>query len=65
MCSSDLVADDCGETVEQRGLEVDIVVQHDAILEYDAIGLNRIILLSLCLSMIFSENRCPLFRIMP
>jgi len=26
--------------------------------------LNRVTLLSLCLSMIFSENRCPLFRIM-
>jgi len=26
--------------------------------------LNRIMLLSLCLSMIFSENRYPLFRIM-
>jgi len=33
-------------------------------LEHDAIGLNRIMLLSLCLSMIFSENRYPLFRIM-
>jgi hypothetical protein len=33
-------------------------------LEHDAIGLNRVILLSRCLSMIFSENRCPLFRIM-
>jgi hypothetical protein len=32
--------------------------------ERDAIGLNRITLLSLCLGMIFSENRCPLFRIM-
>jgi len=33
-------------------------------LEHDAIGLNRIMLSSLCLSMIFSENRYPLFRIM-
>jgi len=33
-------------------------------LERYAIGLNRIALLSLCLSMIFSESRCPLFRIM-
>jgi methyl-accepting chemotaxis protein len=33
-------------------------------LEHDAIKLNRIMLSSLCLSMIFSENRFPLFRIM-
>jgi len=41
----------------------DLPIRTD-ILERDAIGLNRITLLSLCLSMIFSENRCPLFRIM-
>jgi hypothetical protein len=40
----------------------DLPIRTD-ILERDAIGLNRITLLSL-LSMIFSENRCPLFRIM-
>jgi hypothetical protein len=33
-------------------------------LDHDAIKLNRIMISSLCLSMIFSENRFPLFRIM-
>ena len=33
-------------------------------LEHDAIGLNRLRLLTFCLGMIFSENRYPLFRIM-
>jgi hypothetical protein len=37
---------------------------HGAQLEHDAIMRNRIMLQSLCLSMIFSENRFPLFRIM-
>jgi len=32
--------------------------------DHDAIKWNRIMILSLCLSMIFSENRFPLFRIM-
>jgi hypothetical protein len=32
--------------------------------DHDAIKWNRILILSLCLSMIFSENRFPLFRIM-
>jgi hypothetical protein len=32
--------------------------------DHDAIQLNRIMISSLCLSMIFSENRFPLFRIM-
>jgi hypothetical protein len=33
-------------------------------LDHDAIKWNRIMISSLCLSMIFSENRFPLFRIM-
>ena len=33
-------------------------------LDHDPIKLNRIMISSLCLSMIFSENRFPLFRIM-
>jgi hypothetical protein len=33
-------------------------------LDHDAIKKNRIMILSLYLSMIFSENRFPLFRIM-
>jgi hypothetical protein len=33
-------------------------------LDHDAIRWNRIMISSLCLSMIFSENRFPLFRIM-
>src|SRR5260370_17015436 len=33
-------------------------------LDHDPIRLNRIMISFLCLSMIFSENRCPLFRIM-
>jgi hypothetical protein len=33
-------------------------------LNHDAIRWNRIMISSLCLSMIFSENRLPLFRIM-
>jgi len=33
-------------------------------LEHDVIGLHRHHALALCLSMIFSENRFPLFRIM-
>jgi hypothetical protein len=33
-------------------------------LDHDAITQNRIVISSLCLSMIFSENRFPLFRIM-
>jgi hypothetical protein len=33
-------------------------------LDHDAIERNRINISSLCLSMIFSENRFPLFRIM-
>ena len=33
-------------------------------LKRDEIGLNRHRALALCLSMIFSENRCTLFRIM-
>jgi hypothetical protein len=32
--------------------------------DHDPIKLNRITISSLCLSMIFSENRLPLFRIM-
>ena len=32
--------------------------------DHDPIRLNRIMVLSLCLSMISSENRFPLFRIM-
>jgi hypothetical protein len=32
--------------------------------DHDPIRLNRIMISSLCLSMIFSENRLPLFRIM-
>jgi hypothetical protein len=32
--------------------------------DHDAIKRNRIMISSLCLSMIFSENRFPLFRIM-
>ncbi len=35
-----------------------------ALLDHDPIRLNRIMISSLCLSMIFSENRFPLFRIM-
>jgi len=34
------------------------------VLDHDPISLNRIMISSLCLSMIFSENRYPLFRIM-
>jgi hypothetical protein len=34
------------------------------VLDHDAIKRNRIMISSLCLSMIFSENRFPLFRIM-
>jgi hypothetical protein len=33
-------------------------------LDHDPIKQNRIMISSLCLSMIFSENRFPLFRIM-
>jgi len=33
-------------------------------LDHGAIKWNRIIISSLCLSMIFSESRFPLFRIM-
>ncbi len=33
-------------------------------LDHDLIRLNRIMISSPCLSMIFSENRFPLFRIM-
>jgi hypothetical protein len=33
-------------------------------LDHDAIKWNRIMISSLCLSMIFSESRFPLFRIM-
>ena len=33
-------------------------------LDHDPIRWNRIMISSLCLSMIFSENRFPLFRIM-
>jgi hypothetical protein len=33
-------------------------------LDHNPIGLNRIMISFLCLSMIFSENRFPLFRIM-
>jgi hypothetical protein len=33
-------------------------------LDHDAIKWNRTMISSLCLSMIFSENRFPLFRIM-
>ena len=33
-------------------------------LERDDFSSNRHLALSFCLSMIFSENRCPLFRIM-
>jgi hypothetical protein len=33
-------------------------------LDHDAIKPNRIMISSLCLRMIFSENRFPLFRIM-
>jgi hypothetical protein len=36
----------------------------DDTLDHDAIKWNRIMISSLCLSMIFSENRFPLFRIM-
>jgi hypothetical protein len=35
-----------------------------ATLDHDAIKWNRIMISSPCLSMIFSENRFPLFRIM-
>jgi hypothetical protein len=34
------------------------------VFDHDAIKRNRIMISSLCLSMIFSENRLPLFRIM-
>jgi hypothetical protein len=34
-------------------------------LDHDPIGLNRIMISSLCLSMTFSENRFPLFRVVP
>ena len=34
-------------------------------LKRDEIGMNRHRALALCLGMIFSENRCALFRIMP
>ena len=33
-------------------------------LERDDFSSNRHLALSFCLSMVFSENRCPLFRIM-
>jgi len=33
-------------------------------LDHDPIRSNRIMISSICLSMIFSENRYPLFRIM-
>jgi len=33
-------------------------------LDHDPIGLKRIMISSYCLSMIFSENRFPLFRVM-
>jgi hypothetical protein len=33
-------------------------------LERDSTALNHVLALSICLSMIFSENRFPLFRIM-
>src|SRR5258708_11324173 len=36
----------------------------DGTLDHDPIRLNRIMISSLCSSMIFSENRFPLFRIM-
>jgi hypothetical protein len=36
----------------------------DASLERDDFSSNRHLALSFCLSMIFSENRYPLFRIM-
>ncbi|WP_210161416.1 hypothetical protein, partial [Bradyrhizobium liaoningense] len=36
----------------------------DAALKRDAIRMNRHRALGCCLSMIFSENRCALFRIM-
>jgi len=39
-------------------------LRQQAGLDHDPIGLNRIMISSLCLSMIFSENRFPLFRIM-
>ncbi|MDU1671414.1 MAG: hypothetical protein E6833_35095, partial [Bradyrhizobium sp.] len=42
------------------GMSWQAVVRDD----HDAFQQNRILILSLCLSMIFSENRFPLFRIM-
>jgi hypothetical protein len=36
----------------------------DRLLDFDPIGLNRIKVKTFCLSMIFSENRFPLFEIM-
>src|SRR6266700_8403592 len=37
---------------------------HRGSVERDDFSSNRHLALSFCLSMIFSENRCPLFRIM-
>src|ERR1700757_5040705 len=46
-----------------RAAAISRPVRHRA-LDHDPIRLNRIMISSLCLSMIFSENRSPLFRIM-
>jgi len=45
-------------------LAVDATAEKIQALDHDAITQNRIVISSLCLSMIFSENRFPLFRIM-
>jgi hypothetical protein len=50
-----------------RAVAADLKPESDRILaepDHDPIRLNRIMISSLCLSMIFSENRLPLFRIM-
>jgi hypothetical protein len=41
-----------------------MVLRWEFSLDHDAIKWNRIMISSLYLSMIFSENRFPLFRIM-
>jgi hypothetical protein len=44
--------------------ETNLKQNRRSVLDHDAITQNRIAISSLCLSMIFSENRFPLFRIM-
>jgi hypothetical protein len=45
-------------------IEISAVIQHHQSLKRDAMRLNRHGALAPCLSMIFSENRFTLFRIM-